>query len=167
MPVRLATTADADALVHVINRAYRVESHIFHGQRTDAADIHQRLRAPNVCFLVVDDDEAATPRRLAGAVYVETCGDRGYFGMLSVDPDRQGRGLGRTLVAAAEARALAAGSAFMDLDVVDQRGELADFYGALGYVVTGSTPYGNEAATKVPVVLIRMSKPLRSSVPSV
>ena len=60
MPVRLATTADADALVHVINRAYRVESHIFHGQRTDAADIHQRLRAPNVCFLVVDDDEAAT-----------------------------------------------------------------------------------------------------------
>jgi ribosomal protein S18 acetylase RimI-like enzyme len=162
MSARTATPDDVDALVHLINRAYLVEAHIFHGPRTDATEILERLGTPNACFFVIDDAEpGARHGALAGAVYVETHGERSYFGMLSVDPDRQGRGFGRELVTVAEAHGSASGSAFMDIDVVDQRPELPGFYAALGYTPTGvATPYPNTAVTKVPVKMIHMTKAL-------
>jgi GNAT superfamily N-acetyltransferase len=160
MSVRLATSADTTALVRVINRAYVVEAHIFEGDRTDEAEILERLGRPNACFLVIDDTEPASERgALAGAVYVETREDRGYFGMLSVDPDRQGRGLGRALIAAAEAWCSAAACAHMDIDVVDQRLELPGFYSALGYSTRGVTPFPNPRC-KLPVKMIHMAKAL-------
>lgn len=161
MTVRLATAADVDALVRVINRAYLVEAHIFHGDRTNEAEIRGRLGRPNACFLVIDDtDPASATGTLAGAVYVEVRGKRSYFGMLSVDPARQGLGLGRALITAAERRCRAAGSEFMDIDVVDQRAELPGFYAAFGYSATGATPYPHTEATKVPVSMVHMTKAL-------
>jgi hypothetical protein len=50
------------------------------------------------------------------------------------------------------------GCAFMDLDVVDLRGELTTFYGALGYAPVGESPYPHPAQTKRPVRLIHMTK---------
>jgi len=161
MTIRTATPTDVIALVRVINLAYMVEAHIFHGLRTNEAEVRERLSRPNACFLVIDD--AAAPLdapRLAGAVYVETRGDRGYFGMLAVDPDAQGRGLGRRLINAAEEHCRAAGCTFMDIDVVDQRTELPAFYAAFGFAAVGATPYADSSATKVPVQLIHMTKSL-------
>ena len=158
---RLATLADVTELVRVINLAYVVEAEVFHGTRTTEADVHARLIRPNAGFIAVPD--AAAPDRpgaLAGAVYVETRGDRAYFGMLAVDPACQGRGLGRTLVRAAEAHARAAGCAAMDLDVVNLRSELTAFYGALGYTAMGESPYAHPEQTKRPVRLIHMTKAL-------
>jgi ribosomal protein S18 acetylase RimI-like enzyme len=163
MPIGLATSADVPALVRVINRAYLVEAHIFHGSRTDEAEVAARLAKPDACFLVLEGDNISEPTML-GAVYVEACGERAYFGMLSVDPDAQGRRLGRTLIEAAEARGAASGCTVMDIDVVDQRGELLGYYARFGYAVNGDArPYANEAATKMPVALIRMSKRLDGS----
>ena len=160
MPIRLATTADIAALVRVINRAYEVEAHIFHGDRTDEAEVRDRIAKPNACVLVIDAPTGAPGNgTLAGAVFVEVRGDRSYFGMLSVDPDWQGRGFARELIAAAEARATAAGCAFMDIDVVDLRTELPAFYTGFGYAPAGSTPFASEAA-KVPVRMVRMTKAL-------
>lgn len=160
MALRLATPADIAALVRVINRAYVVEAHLFHGDRTDEAEVRERLAKPNASFLVID----ATPTvngvaALAGAVFVEIRGERGYFGMLSVDPEWQGRGLARELIVAAEARAREAGCTFMDIDVIDQRIELPGFYTKFGYVAGGSTPYPS-ASARVPVRMVRMSKAL-------
>lgn len=161
MTVRLATPADVDALVRVINRAYTVEAHIFRGSRTNEAEVRDRLGRPNACFLVIDArDTAASPGMLAGAVYVEVRGERSYFGMLSVDPDRQGRGLSRALIRAAEARGRDGGSVFMDIDVVEQRPELPPFYAAFGYSATGTTPYPDNGTTTMPVSMIRMTKAL-------
>jgi GNAT superfamily N-acetyltransferase len=160
MTVRLATIADVAALVRVINRAYRVEAHIFHGERTNEVEVTERLARPNGCFLVIDDAGGPAPGMLAGAVFVEMRGKRSYFGMLSVDPDRQGLGLGRALIMAAENRCRAAGSEFMDIDVVDQRPELPGFYAAFGYSATGATPYPHVAETKVPVRMVHMMKAL-------
>jgi GNAT superfamily N-acetyltransferase len=160
MPVRLATTDDIPAVTRVINRAYAVEAHLFHGDRTDDAEVRERFARPNVCFLVIDAPEDAPGNgRLAGAVFVEIRGERSYFGMLSVDPDWQGRGFARELIAAAEAHGTTAGCAFMDIDVVDRRLELPGFYTKFGYAATGSTPFASESA-KVPVRMIRMSKRL-------
>jgi ribosomal protein S18 acetylase RimI-like enzyme len=159
MPVRPATTTDIAALVRVINRAYLVEAHIFHGDRTNEAEVRERVEQPNACFLVIDDAES--PRSMiAAAVYVELRGDRGYFGLLSVDPDRQKRGLARTLIAAAEAHASAAGCEVMDIDVVDQRIDLRGFYERFGYEPIAKTPYAKPGVTKVPVSMIRMAKTL-------
>jgi GNAT superfamily N-acetyltransferase len=160
MPIRFATSTDIAALVRVINRAYEAEAHIFIGNRTSEADVRDRLGRPHGRFLVIDDDGMAEPGALAGAVYVETRGDRGYFGMLSVDTDRQGRGLGRELVRAAEAHCISEGCAFLDIDVVDLRTELHGFYSALGFVAVGATPFQNPSSTKMPVQLIQMTKPI-------
>ena len=160
MAVRPATTADLPALVRVINRAYVVEAHIFEGDRTNEADVLERLERPNAGFLVIDDVEPPSGSgALAGAVYVELQGDRGYFGMLSVDPDQQGRGLGRELIAAAEAHCSEAGCAFMDILVVEQRPELPGYYPACGYAPLDVTPFQHER-TKMAVRMIHMAKAL-------
>ena len=151
---RPATLADVDALLRVINLAYLVEADMFHGTRTTDADVHDRLARPNALFLVVPDD--AGDGVLLGSVYVETRADRSYFGMLAVDPACQGR----ALVRAAEDHCRAAGSVALELDVVDLRRELTAFYGSLGYVVVGETPFAHPEQTKRPVRLIRLTKPL-------
>jgi predicted N-acetyltransferase YhbS len=159
MPTRLATLDDVPELVRVINRAYEVEADMFVDKRTDDADVRERLARPNACILVVDDD-ASNGRVLAGAVYVETRGERGYFGPLAVDPDRQGRGLGRELVRAAERHCASAGCVFLDLDMVDLREELPRFYSALGFTMIGRTPYPDPSRTQRPVQLVHMTKPI-------
>jgi GNAT superfamily N-acetyltransferase len=160
MPVRLATAADVAALARVINRAYVAEAHIFDDARTNEAEVRDRLARPNACFLVIDDPARSwVPGALAGAVYVELRGERSYFGMLSVDPDRQGLGLGRALITAAEARCREAGARFMDIDVVEQRPELPGFYATFGYSATGTTPFV-KTRTKMPVRMVHMTKAL-------
>ena len=160
MPARRATIDDIPALARVINRAYVVEAHLFHGDRTNEAEVRERLERPNACFLVIDAAHGAPgPGMLAGAVFVEVRGERSYFGMLSVDPEWQGRGLARQLISAAEAHAAAAQCQFMDIDVVDLRTELPGFYTSFGYVAAGSTPYAS-ALARVPLRMIRMTKAL-------
>ncbi len=68
--------------------------------------------------------------------------------MLSVHPARQGEGLARRLVVAAEDWARAAGCTHMDLHVLSQRQELPAFYRHLGYADNGTLPF--DEPTKLP-----------------
>ena len=77
-------------------------------------------------------------RALAGCVYAELRGERGYFGLLAVDPQRQRCGIGARLIAAAEEHCRAAGCRFMDLTFVNLRQELPGYYRSLGYVENGT-----------------------------
>jgi GNAT superfamily N-acetyltransferase len=79
--------------------------------------------------------------RISAAVYVEINGERGYFGMLAVDPVRRGTGLGRFMVEAAENYCRQRGCLFMDIDVLSLRQELPPFYRKLGYVETGTEEF--------------------------
>ena len=160
MRPRRATPTDVAELVRVINLAYQVEVTMFHGERTSETEVLDRVGGPNAAFLVVDAPTASDERRLAAAVYVETRDERGYFGMLSVDPAHQGRGLGRALVRAAEVYCREAGCRVLDIDVVDLRLELPAFYMALGFRATGQTAFPDPTRMKQPVQLIRMEKPL-------
>src|SRR4051812_22647475 len=94
--MRIASQDDAAALARLINAAFAVELFFKRGDRTDAADI-ARLMAEGE-FLVLD----AADGSMAATVYVRATAPRGYFGMLSVDPAQQGRGLGLQLIQAAE-----------------------------------------------------------------
>ena len=159
---RLATLDDVPALVRLINEAYRVEDFFIDGDRTHATDVRTKLAEPQACFLVIDDDgdgDGDAPR-LAGAVYVDVHGDRGHFGMLAVDPARQGRGLGRALVAAVEAHCRAAGCRQLDLEVVDLRAELAAFYAPLGFAASGATPFPDPKKLRRAAQLTVMTKSL-------
>jgi GNAT superfamily N-acetyltransferase len=157
MPVREGTPGDVPELVRVINRAYRVEDFFVRGDRVNAADVTSRLATPGAAFLVID---GAAPGSLDAAVCVQLRGDRGYFGLLAVDPDRQGHGLARELIAAVEARCRAAGCRHLDLDVVDLRTELPPFYARLGFAPSGTAPFKDADKLKRPASLIVMSKPL-------
>ncbi len=155
---RLATSDDVPALVRLINAAYRLEEFFVTGDRTSAQAIRDRMAPADAAFLVVD---APTAGQLAAAVFVLVRGDRGYFGMLSVDPSHQRRGLGRWLALAAEAHCRAAGCVALDIDVVDLRTELPPFYESLGFRPVATAPFPHPERLRRAAHLVVMSKSLR------
>src|SRR5262249_6047649 len=141
--VRAATRADAGRIVALVNAAFSVERFFVSRDRTTLDEIRGFLEKGT--FLVADGDGDA----LAACVYVEPRGDRMYLGMLSVDPALQGRGLGRRMMAVAEAHALAAGCPVVDIRIVNIREELPPFYRSQGFVETGATdPVDDPFATR-------------------
>ncbi len=153
MIIRRATDADAEALTALINRAFQVEKFFLDSDRITLDQLHAHLRS-GLFFVVEDADE------LAACVYVELRGERGYFGLLSVDPSRQRGGFGRRLIAAAEEHCRQAGCVHMDMTIVNLREELPAFYDKLGYAEIGTSPFPPEVGTKLPCHFVRMSKPL-------
>jgi GNAT superfamily N-acetyltransferase len=142
------------ALTRLINAAFVVEQIVFDGDRVD--DLGVRVYMSSGTFLVAEDSGA-----LAGCVYIEVRGDRGYLGLLSVQPERQGTGLGRRLVAAAESFARESASRFMDLRVISARGEeLLPFYQQLGYRFIRTEPFPPNLLTKIPSHFLLLSKAL-------
>jgi N-acetylglutamate synthase-like GNAT family acetyltransferase len=154
LTVRSATPGDAPALARIISQAFEVERFFKVGDRTNSDEVASLMRDGE--FLVLEDP----PGTLAGCVYVKRKGDRSYFGMLSIDPALQGKGLGRALVDEVESRARAAGCRSMDIQVVNLREELPPFYRRLGYVETGSAPFPEDERTTKPCHFILMSKTL-------
>jgi ribosomal protein S18 acetylase RimI-like enzyme len=150
---RFAGVADVDALTRMINAAFVVERPIFDGDRIDTKGVRAFLEKGK--FLVLED-----PTGLAGCVYAEPRGDRGYIGLLSVDPQRQGSGLGRKLMEEAEKFFREAGCIAADLRVVSAREPLPAFYRHLGYTETHREEMPPEARPKVPCDFIHMSRTL-------
>src|SRR4029453_14745089 len=97
MNIRLAAVDETPALAEIINRAFIVEAFFKIGDRTSPEHLAE-LMGKGGRFLGAEKD-----RHVAGFVLVKTNGDIGYFGMLSVDPGQQGKGLGRVLIDASEA----------------------------------------------------------------
>ncbi|MES2306289.1 MAG: GNAT family N-acetyltransferase [Gemmatimonadota bacterium] len=158
MDLRIATLADIPELIRVINAAYRAEDFFINGDRTNAADLSARIEGTTGDFLVLDDPLHA--ELLLGAVYVELRKTRGYFGMLSVDPARQGEGIARVLVEGSERYCAANGCDAMEIDVVNLREELPAFYSRFGYTVGGNLPFPDPGKLSRPAHLVRWTKEL-------
>jgi ribosomal protein S18 acetylase RimI-like enzyme len=152
--LRKAEIDDAARVAALITLAFRVEEFFVDGDRTNADAVRARMQQG--AFLVGED----VNRALAGCVYVETRGNRGYFGMLSIDPERQGQGLGRQLVTTAEEHCRAAGCRVMEIEVVNLRTELPPFYRRLGYIEAGTRPFNQPDRAKLPCHFIVMTKEL-------
>ena len=151
---RSADLGDVDPLVRLINSAFRVELPYIEGDRIDEAGVRSYMAKGK--FLLAEDLPA-----LAGCVYVELRGDRGYLGLLGVDPQCQGTGLGRKLMDAAENFFRDAGCVAVDLRVISARAPLPSFYRHLGYLETGTAPFAPDVPVKVPCHYILMSKTMR------
>jgi GNAT superfamily N-acetyltransferase len=78
--------------------------------------------------------------------------------MLSVDPARQGQGLGARLIEAVEQFCRDAGCRTMEIEVVNLRTELPAFYRRHGYVEAGTRPFPLNERTRVPCHYILMTK---------
>jgi len=156
--LRVARADEATAVAALVNTAFQVEAFFKRGDRTDAGDIGNMMQRGE--FLVLDHLEArdAPGTGLAACVYTRTNGDRGYFGMLSIDPRSQGRGLGRSIIAAVESRFRAQGCRAIDIHVVNLRKELPPFYERLGYVASGTLPFPDDGGATQPCHFIVMTK---------
>jgi ribosomal protein S18 acetylase RimI-like enzyme len=156
--LRVARGDEAEAVAALVNAAFQVEAFFKRGDRTDAGEVRDLMRGGD--FLVLDEPQTAgaAGTGLTACVYVRMNGDRGYFGMLSIDPRFQGRGLGRSIVAAVESRFRAQGCGAVDIQVVNLRQELPPFYERLGYVTSGTRPFPDDGSSTQPCHFIVMTK---------
>ncbi|HVV84580.1 MAG TPA: GNAT family N-acetyltransferase [Kofleriaceae bacterium] len=154
--VRRARPADLPALARLINRAYAVEASFADGERTGAAEL--AALGDRGHFLVLDGPHG----ELAAAIHVALDGVHASFGLLAVAPELQRLGLGRRLVALAEALAAAVGCHDVSLSIVNLRTELGPWYRSQGYREIGTAPY-EDRPTRRPCHLVRMAKTLSAA----
>jgi ribosomal protein S18 acetylase RimI-like enzyme len=174
---RSATSADVPAIVWLVDSAYRgeasragwtTEADLLDGQRTDAEAVAEMLREPGSTVLLAEE----TGGKLVGCCRLERRpAAEAYFGMFSVQPLRQGEGVGRQLLAEAERIARDDwAAAMMIMTVIAQRAELIAWYERRGYRRTGETepfPYGNERygiPRRPDLVFAVLAKPLDRSI---
>jgi GNAT superfamily N-acetyltransferase len=158
--LRIATAEDVASLARVINDAFIVEAFFKVGDRTSAGEVATLMNAGGE-FLVLDAVEPGTGTGTpVGCVYLKCTGDRAYFGMLSIDPARQGKGYGRRLIDAVESRARERGCRVMDIHIVNLREELPPFYRRLGYAESGILPFSDPERASRPCHFVVMSKPI-------
>ncbi|MDB4908840.1 MAG: acetyltransferase, family [Gemmatimonadetes bacterium] len=151
-PLREARLDDAPRLTALINEAFVVERSFKNGDRTTQPDVEEHLGRG--CFLLLGE-----PPAIDACVYVDLRPEGGYFGMLSVDPARQGAGLGRLLIDAAEQWCRDREASQVEIMVADVRPELRSFYAKLGYEERHMSPFLHEGLTKE-VKFVHMVKPL-------
>ena len=165
-----ASLHDIPDLEKLVNSAYRGEAarsgwtheaDLIEGdRRTDATELGSLMSAPDAVFLVCKEGG-----QLLGSVYLEKQKQDLYLGMLSVDPAKQDRGIGKALVKASETYALEQHCRAIVMTVISVRKELIDWYQRLGYRDTGERkpfptgqPFGDP---RMPLEFIVMRKSVR------
>eukprot|EP00466_Bigelowiella_natans_P013399 jgi/Bigna1/136581/aug1.34_g11289 len=172
-----ASLALADDLLKVINWAYRGkdgveawtgEAHLLSGVRIQSEDLHELLAQQqdqsSVVFAAVEGKGAGgeteenknalgeSPTRVVGSIHAllrdDGCAE---FGLFSVDPSYQSRGIGAKLLDAAESHArekwnLSEAKMFL----LEQRKDLYGWYSRRGYLKTGvKVPFPVDAIGKI------------------
>jgi N-acetylglutamate synthase-like GNAT family acetyltransferase len=142
--MRFAELRDVDALVQLVNSAYRGESSrqgwtteadLLDGIRTHREHMAQQINNDS-CLMMVAMGEENT---IHACVYLEDRDPLLYLGMLTVQPDLQDRGIGKQLLQTAELYAKFLGKKGIQMTVISLRNELIAWYQRHGYQPTGET----------------------------
>lgn len=150
---RYAARADAQAVVDLIERAYRSpeaagkwssEAHLLTGPRTSIEEVLSLIARPDSRFLLARDGEDIIGCCLLQGLNPEpsTPADlnAAYFGMFAIKPDTHGAGLGKRVLAQAEQCAQDLWRANqLVMTVINLRGPLIAWYQRRGYRLTGAT----------------------------
>lgn len=155
MKIRPALPTDVAALNVLVNSAYRgdssrkgwtTEADLLDGVRISEAQLAAMIGQPKTVILVLE--EAA---ELLACVYLEKKGKVLYLGMLTVNPQLQGKGFGAMLMQAAEEKAKEWECNRIQMTVITVRASLIAYYNRKGYFDTGSRqPFPNDPAFGVP-----------------
>nr|KAJ3420648.1 Retinol dehydrogenase 12 [Polyrhizophydium stewartii] len=150
--VREAVTADAPALVPIINAAYRghggwtTEADIVSGMRIDLEGVTATIESPNVILLVIED---ADEDKLIGSIEIEhydadtrtplhdgRTADAVLLGLFAIEPAYQSRGAGSFLLDAALELARQLGKKRAFIWVIHTRAEIIAWYAKRGFTKT-------------------------------
>ena len=163
--IRLATAADVAALQPLIQRAYRGEASragwtheadLLDGERIAEAELAAMIADPVERVLIAEEESGPV-----GCVRVaDLGGGLAQLGLLAVEPLRQAAGVGRALIAAAEALARDGFAATrLEMTVIDTRAELIAYYRRRGYAPAGTRDF--PIAADPPLSMVVLEKPLR------
>ncbi|KAK0386436.1 hypothetical protein NLU13_6273 [Sarocladium strictum] len=145
LSIRPAVPDDAPEVLLLVNKAYRgdssrqgwtTEADLVGDQRIDLEGVLVKINDPTGKLLVAHDEAG----KLASCCEIrrQEGKDLGYFGMFAVDPERQGGGIGRQVMLAAEKYAKETLELHrLEMSVIWTRRELFDWYERLGYARTG------------------------------
>jgi ribosomal protein S18 acetylase RimI-like enzyme len=150
---RLANINDVIQLSELVNKAYRgdssklgwtTEADILDGQRVDPKGLQEMIATNNNAILL-----CLRNNLLVGCVLLQNKSHKAaYLGMLTVRSDLQAAGLGKQILAHAEAWIIKNWqSEHIEMTVIQKRSELIAWYEKRGFVLTGETqpfPYGDE-----------------------
>jgi ribosomal protein S18 acetylase RimI-like enzyme len=143
LTIRVATSDDLAAIHPVIERAYRGEAaragwtheaNLLLGPRISLETLQGIVADPAQRLLVAEQGET-----VVGCVQISDLGKgRAYLGLLCVEPEIQGGGIGRRLLDAGERVAREVFEARrIEMTVIDVRTELIAYYRRRGYVPAG------------------------------
>jgi len=139
--VKKASVNDVPALTQLINKSYRgesaergwtTESHLLGGQRIDEETLTRYIQDKDTVILKCSINE-----EVVGSVYLNKNGSDLYFGMLTVDPDKQNTGTGKLLLKHVEWYAREQNCNRIHMTVISVRDELIAWYERHGFIKTG------------------------------
>ena len=136
--IRPASPAEAESIHRLVERAYTTYVERMGRRPSPMDDDYGALIAEGEVF-VADQDG------IAGVIVLRTHPDHVLVENVAVDPDRQGRGLGRALLAFAEMRAHAAGLDELRLYTNQAMTENIAMYERLGWAETHRSETGGYA----------------------
>jgi ribosomal protein S18 acetylase RimI-like enzyme len=139
--IAIAESTDCDEISNLVNSAYRgdhsrhgwtTEADLLDGSRTDATAIANLIKRQGTTILKYSVDN-----KITGVVELDIQGEELYLGMLTVEPDTQGKGIGKVMMTAAEEFAKSKNCKKVFMTVITERKELIAWYGRRGYHDTG------------------------------
>ncbi|MBI2731434.1 MAG: GNAT family N-acetyltransferase [Sphingobacteriales bacterium] len=142
MAITKASLADIPELNRLVNAAYRGESSkkgwtteadLLGGIRTDDDSLTELLTKKDSVMLKYTNEN----NELVGCVNLQLHTDKLYLGMLTVNPELQGGGVGKKLLTASEAYAKEIGCSKIYMSVISVRKELIAWYERHVYKNTG------------------------------
>jgi ribosomal protein S18 acetylase RimI-like enzyme len=141
--IAIAGLDDLQAIKQLLDAAYRgkeslkgwtTEAHLIEGDvRTDLNSIQEVFYKEASVFLRYP----ATGAVLTGCVNLQKHGDKLYLGMFAVSPDKQGNGIGKQILQAADEYARQVQCRAIYMTVISVRTELINWYTRHGYSKTG------------------------------
>jgi ribosomal protein S18 acetylase RimI-like enzyme len=139
--ISAAGLEDARDINTLVNKAYRgdssrkgwtTEADLLDGTRIDEDAVKDLIRKPHTTILTYREEGV-----IHGCVELRLENNKLYLGMLSVNPEGQGKGIGKILLRAAEEHAKKSNCAAIFMTVISIRRELIDWYIRHGYQLTG------------------------------
>lgn len=141
---KTATIEDTNSLADLVNSAYRgdsskagwtTEADLLDGQRTDPESLAEIIKTPHNQIILALEESG----KVVGCVHLkEESADTLYFGMLTVLPSIQARGLGKDIINYVESFARKNGFLRIRISVIQHRKELIAYYERRGFVSTGN-----------------------------
>ncbi|MGE5107251.1 MAG: GNAT family N-acetyltransferase [Sphingobacteriales bacterium] len=137
----MATLTDVPQLNTLVNSAYRgelskkgwtTEADLLGGIRTDEQVLTSLINKENSVMLLYKNNDT-----IVGCVNLQQHDNKLYLGMLTVNPDLQGGGVGKILLKASEDYAKEKACTKIYMTVISIRNELISWYKRHGYKDTG------------------------------